>query len=170
TPPCDGNVTATASVASASAGTPDPTAAGAPAADGDASATTPIVTEADLQPSITAPAGPLVAGDPAGFDYTVKVHNAGPSDNVGGYTLTGTLPSGVVFDPSGDCTGSGGSFTCSNSTGLAAAAPDDSYTVHAKVLASACPGGTLATPPCDGNVTATASVATASAGTPDPNP
>jgi hypothetical protein len=109
-----------------------------------------------------------VAGDPAGFDYTVKVHNAGPSDNVGGYTLTGTLPSGVVFDPSGDCSGSGGSFTCSNSTGLAAGAPDDSYTVHAKVLASACPGGTVIVPSCNGNVTATASVATD--GTTDPNP
>jgi len=168
TPPCDGNVTATASVATASAGTPDPNPPGAPPAGDDASATTSIITEADLQPSITAPAGPLVAGDPAGFDYTVKVHNAGPSDNVGGYTLTGTLPSGVVFDPSGDCSGSGGSFTCSNSTGLAAGAPDDSYTVHAKVLASACPGGTVIVPSCNGNVTATASVATD--GTTDPNP
>jgi len=125
--------------------------------------------QADLQPSITAPSGAKIAGVSTGFDYTVKVHNAGPSDNEGGYTLTGTLPSDVVFDdPSGDCSGSGGSFTCSNSTGLAFGAADDSYTVHVKVLASACPGGTLVVPPCDGTVTATASVLTG--GTTDPNP
>ena len=32
---------------------------------------------------------------PRGFTYTVKVKNAGPSDNTGGYTVTGALPTGT---------------------------------------------------------------------------
>jgi uncharacterized repeat protein (TIGR01451 family) len=160
--------------------TPDPSATGsisASAADSDAGvssdpATLAIATEADLVPSISGPAlsSPQVAGDLAGFDYTVSVHNGGPSDNTGGYTVSGTLPSGLVFVSSALCSGSGTSFTCPKpstpTSGLAFNATD-SYTVHVKVLPSACPAGASATPPCNGNVPSSVSVT--STGTDDPS-
>jgi hypothetical protein len=140
---------------------PDHTATGsitASAADGSLTSNTAsvdIATEADLVPTISAAAGSHIAGDPDGFDYTVTVHNDGPSDNVGGYTLTGTLPSGVEFDPSGDCSGSGTSFTCSNPSGLVAT-QSNNFTVQVKALSSAAAG------------TPNAHVSVVSGGTTDP--
>jgi hypothetical protein len=154
-----GTPSATASVASS--GTTDPTP---PPAD-DASTTATIITQADLVPSISAAAGSHVAGDPAGFDYTVKVKNNGFSDNTGGYTVTGTLASGVTFaSGTAGCAAATGGFTCTNSTGIVAGATD-AYTVHVNVASSACPG---TAPSCDATVSAGASVA--SLGTTDPNP
>jgi hypothetical protein len=128
-----------------------------------------LVTRADLVPTITAPSGDKTAGDPAGFDFTVKVKNAGPSDNTGGYTATGTLAPGLTFVSSGSCSGSGTSFTCPDPANSGIPYNQtDTYTVHVKVLASACPAGPSATPlPCDGNVTSSVSVA--SNGTADPS-
>jgi hypothetical protein len=98
-----------------------------------------LVTRADLVPTITAPSGDKTAGDPAGFDFTVKVKNAGPSDNTGGYTATGTLASGLTFVSSGSCSGSGTSFTCPDPANSGIPYNQtDTYTVHVKVLASAC--------------------------------
>ena len=51
---------------------------------------TTVHTSADLTVSKTAPPT-ATAGDPAGFDYTVTVHNNGPSDNTGGFHITDTL-------------------------------------------------------------------------------
>ena len=76
-----------------------------------------VDSQADLQPSISAPTGDQIAGDPAGFDYAVSVTNNGPSDNTGGYTVTGTLPSGVSFASGrGLCVEArpGRTFTCSD--------------------------------------------------------
>ena len=71
----------------------------------------------DLTPSISGPS-PQTAGDTSGFDYTVGVHNGGPSDNAGGYTVTGTLPHGVTFVSGAGCTGTSGGFTCSTTDDL----------------------------------------------------
>jgi hypothetical protein len=131
-----------------------------------------VTGQADLVPSIAAPSGTVTAGDSAGFDYTVKVHNAGPSDNVGGYTVSGSLPAGVTFASSATCSGTvgGSSFTCPGTanSGIAFNATD-TYTVHVKVAASACPGGTGGSPPCDGTPSPDASVTVASNGTTDPS-
>ncbi len=127
-----------------------------------------LVTRADLVPTITAPSGDKTAGDSTGFDFTVNVKNVGPSDNTGGYTVAGTLPTGLTFDSSGSCSGSGTSFTCPDpaNTGIAYN-HTDIYTVHVRVLASACPAGASASPPCNGNVTSSVSVS--SNGTVDPS-
>ena len=126
-----------------------------------------LVTRADLVPTITAPSGSKTAGDPAGFDFTVKVKNAGPSDNTGGYTVTGALPTGLTFVSSASCSGSGTSFTCPDPANSGIPFNQtDTYTVHVRVLASACPGDPNATPACNG--TAHASVSVVSNGTTDP--
>jgi uncharacterized repeat protein (TIGR01451 family) len=96
------------------------------------------LSRADLSVSLDGPAHDVVAGDPAGFDLTIRVSNSGPSENVGGYTLTGPLPAGTEFG--GGAPGCGpapGGFTCVAS-GLAAGSTD-TYTVHVRVLASAAP-------------------------------
>ena len=62
-----------------------------------------IATEADLSIEKTGPAT-ATAGDPAGFDYTIKVHNNGPSDNTGGFTVSDTLPAGLTFETTGSDT------------------------------------------------------------------
>jgi uncharacterized repeat protein (TIGR01451 family) len=126
-----------------------------------------LVTRADLVPTIAAPSGNKTAGDPAGFDFTVKVKNAGPSDNTGGYTVTGALPTGLTFVSSASCSGSGTSFTCPDPANSGIPFNQtDTYTVHVRVLASACPGDPNATPACNG--TAHASVSVVSNGTTDP--
>ena len=141
-----------AHVAVASDGTTDPTLGNNAA---DTSPDVVIITRADLEPSITAPPGSHIAGDPAGFDYAVGVTNHGLSDNTGGYTVTGTLPTGVAFDSGSGCAAAVGGFTCSTASGLAAGGTD-TYTVHVKVAPSTPPGAP------------NAHVAVASDGTTDP--
>jgi uncharacterized repeat protein (TIGR01451 family) len=142
-----------AHVSVASTGTTDPNAANN---DADTNPDVTIITRADLQASMTAPGGSQIAGDPAGFNYTVQVKNDGFSDNTGGYTVTGTLPSGVNFASGTGCVTATGGFTCSNATGLVSGATD-TYTVHVTVAAST-PDGTP-----------NAHVSVASTGTTDPN-
>jgi hypothetical protein len=174
TPPCDGSETASVSVdPTPTTGTTDPNPSGTPPTGDDASTSVSIITRADLVPSISALSGGKVAGASAGFDYTVTVHNAGPSNNVGGYKLTGTLPSDIVFGSAPGCLPATGGFTCSKTSGVPASGTSstDTYTVHVSVLASACPGGVSGTPPCDGSETASVSVdPTPTTGTTDPNP
>ena len=102
-----------------------------------------LTPQTDLAVTIAAPSDAQVAGDPSGFDYTIQVSNSGPSDNADGYTVTGTLPAGISFDPSGDCTGSGGSFTCSAGSGPDADASPDTYTVHVTTAPSIADGAVL---------------------------
>jgi uncharacterized repeat protein (TIGR01451 family) len=142
-----------AHVSVASTGTTDPNAANN---DADTNPDVTIITRADLQASISAPGGSQIAGDPAGFNYTVQVKNNGFSDNTGGYTVTGTLPSGVSFASGTGCVTATGGFTCSNATGLVSGATD-TYTVHVTVAAST-PDGTP-----------NAHVSVASTGTTDPS-
>jgi uncharacterized repeat protein (TIGR01451 family) len=126
-----------------------------------ADATVGVTTQADLQSSISAPSGNQIAGDPNGFDYTVGVTNNGPSDNTGGYTVTGTLPTGITFNTSSTsgspaCQTATGGFTCTG--GNLASGASDSYTVPVLVD----PSVPASTP--------NAQVTVASKGTTDPTP
>ena len=71
--------------------------------DNTSSTTTNVDTEADLSVTKDAPAT-ATAGDPAGFDYTLHVHNGGPSDNTGGFTVSDTLDSSLTFQTAGSST------------------------------------------------------------------
>src|SRR6185436_9751161 len=100
-------------------------------ANNTSATTTNVDTEADLSISKSGPAT-ATAGDPAGFDYTLSVHNSGPSDNTGGYQVSDTLPTGLTFQPgasSTECSAAGQLVTCSEFTGLAAGA-NKAYTLH----------------------------------------
>jgi alpha-tubulin suppressor-like RCC1 family protein len=116
---------------------------------------TVTVEAADLALSLDGPVAAVVAGDPGGADLVVHVSNLGPQANSGGYTVTGSLPSGVTFDNGTGCASAAGGFACS-AVGLAAGA-SDTYVVLIRVLPSAAPGSDA--------VTATVS----STGTLDPN-
>ena len=83
--------------------TPDPNTA-----NNHSDTTTTVQTEADLSISKLAPTD-TVAGSAGGFDYTLTVHNGGPSDNTGGFTVTDTLQAGLTFQTAGssaDCSAS----------------------------------------------------------------
>jgi hypothetical protein len=98
---------------------------------------------ADLTPTITAPTGDHIAGDTATFDYAVTVQDLGTQDDTGGYSLTGSLPTGVQYVSStsasgATCSGAAGGFTCTNASIVAG--HTDNITLTAKALASAPPG------------------------------
>ena len=115
--------------------------------------------QADLSVTKTAPAT-ATAGDPAGFDYTLTVHNGGPSDNTGGFHVTDTLRPGLTFQTAGssaDCSARGQLVTCTNTTGLAAGA-NQAFTVHVTLASTVDSGTDLAN-----------SATVASDGTLDPN-
>jgi hypothetical protein len=100
------------------------------------------------------------AGDPAGFDYTLTVHNAGPADNATGFTVTDTLAGALTFQPLGSdsrCSSVGQVVTCANVVGLADGA-DDLFVIHV-TLGLAIPAGTV--------LTNTASVTTTGTNDPD---
>ena len=93
-------------------------------------------------------AGPAfaTAGDPDGFDYILTVHNAGPSDNVVGFTVTDILPAGLSFQALGSdarCAAAGKTVTCTNAIGLANGA-DDAFILHVRVASSVAAGTILA--------------------------
>ena len=105
-----------------------------------------ITTSADLDIDKS---GPLTAtaGDPAGFDYTISVDNLGPSDNTGGFTVSDTLATGLTFVALGSdsrCTAAIQVVTCTNASGLTAAAAADSFIVHVKLVQTIESGVTLA--------------------------
>ncbi len=107
--------------------------------------------------------GPALAtaGDPAGFDYTLNVHNAGPADNVTGFTISDALPTGLTFQSLGSdirCAAVGQVVTCTNLAGLAAGA-DDTFLIHVTLAATVNAGTALSN---------TATVT--SSGTNDPDP
>ena len=69
--------------------------------------------------------------------YTV--HNAGPSHNVGGFSISDTLPDGFAFQLSGsstECEASGQDITCTDNSGFPVGTEDRSFTVHAKISSS----------------------------------
>jgi uncharacterized repeat protein (TIGR01451 family) len=108
-------------------------------------------------------AGPAfaTAGDPAGFDYTLTVHNAGPADNVTGFAVSDTLTATLTFQSLGSdvrCVAAGQVVTCTNLAGLASGV-DDSFIVHVTLLATVDAGTLLSN---------TATVVTS--GTIDPDP
>lgn len=78
-------------------------------ADNTASATTDVRAVADLSIEQSASKDPIVAGDV--FDYLFTIHNSGP-DPANGVVLHNTLPSGISFVSSDDCTEAGGQITC----------------------------------------------------------
>ena len=134
--------------------TPDPNGG-----NNDSSTTTTVQTQADLSVGKTAPVT-ATAGDPAGFNYTLGVHNCGPSDNTGGFHVTDTLDPRLTFQSTGSspaCSAVGQVVTCTNNTGLPAGG-NQFFTVHV-TLDSTVDSGTV--------IANTASVA--SDGTLDPN-
>jgi len=154
-PTCDGSVHA--SVVVASDGTIDPTANNGAGTSPDTS----IITRADLQPTLTVASGNHIAGDSNGFNYTVKVLNAGPSDNHGGHTATVSLPTGISFVSGTGCAAATGGFTCSDTNGLAADSTRTYSNVHVVTDSSLCPGNPNGNPACDGTANATETVASA---------
>jgi uncharacterized repeat protein (TIGR01451 family) len=92
--------------------------------------------------------GPAVAtaGDLPGFDYLLTVHNAGPSDDIDGFTVADLIPAGLTFLTVGSdarCTASGQDVTCTNTTSLANGA-DDAFVIHVRLAASVLAGTILA--------------------------
>src|SRR6476619_5172300 len=72
------------------------------------------------------------------YDYTLTVKNNGSSDNVGGYSVSDTLPTGTTFQASGsdsDCSAVAQTVTCTNTTGLANGATE-TFVDHVSLAAS----------------------------------
>ena len=108
----------------------------APAND-TATETTTVIARADLSIAKTAP-DDTVAGAAAGFDYVVVVTNGGPSDHVGGITVTDSLPAGTTFQASAssvDCSAALQVVTCSRSVTLAPTATT-TFTIHVSVASA----------------------------------
>ncbi len=126
-----GTLTNTAVVGSS---TPDPTPA-----NNTASATTTVNNRADLSIAKTVDLNPLAAGLDA--NYTLTVHNNGPSDATT-VAATDTLPPGVTFvsatTAAGSCTQAAGLVTCTRP--VLAAGADWTITVRVHVA----PGTTAA--------------------------
>ena len=74
-----------------------------------ASADTDVTPVADLSIEQAASKSPIVAGDV--FDYLFTIHNSGP-DPATGVVVQHTLPSGIRFLSSDECTEAGGEITC----------------------------------------------------------
>ena len=113
------------------------------ASNDTASASATVTTRANLALAKSGPASAL-AGDAAGFDYSLTVTNQGPSDNVGGFTLSDTLPAGLSFQSSGSdasCSAVGQLVTCSGG-GLTLDATR-SFTIHVTLSAAAPAGSSL---------------------------
>jgi uncharacterized repeat protein (TIGR01451 family) len=103
---------------------------------------TTVTAQADLHLSVAATTGNQIAGDPAGIDYTYTVSNDGPSNNIGGFTISDMLPSGFSFVSSSSCTGVGQSVSCSSPTNFPVSESPRVFTVHAKIASSKAPPGT----------------------------
>ncbi|MEX2135828.1 MAG: DUF11 domain-containing protein, partial [Chloroflexota bacterium] len=100
---------------------------------------------ADLLVSKAGPAL-VTAGYPAGFDYTLTVHNSGPSDNTGGFSVTDLLPAGLTFQSLGSdgrCVAIGQNVTCTNASGLTDDA-NDAFVIHVTLDSSVAAGTILA--------------------------
>jgi uncharacterized repeat protein (TIGR01451 family) len=112
----------------------------APATNGGASVA--ITTSADLS---IAKIGPATAIAGNAFDYTLTVHNGGPSDHAGGFHVTDTLPAGTTFQTAGSTAGCGAVgqvVTCTSAAGLAVNG-DRTFTIHVTLAAGAASGSTL---------------------------
>ncbi len=106
---------------------------------GDSTVSTKITAQANLGVSVTGTSGQNAAGATAGVDFTYTVSTAGPSDNVGGFKVTDTLPAGFVFKSAGSSTACGAvgqDITCTDASGFPADAPDRTFIVHAHVNSS----------------------------------
>jgi len=113
--------------------------------------TTPVTPQVDLKVTKTASVSQITPGQ--NFTYTFVVKNQGP-DNATGISVTDTLPAGVTFVSSGDCTASGQDLTCG--VGALASGASKTLTVTVKAASNV-----------TGNVVNTAKV---KGDQPDPNP
>jgi Tol biopolymer transport system component len=120
---------AVASVTLFANGSSDPN----PGNDSDSTAVT-IIRLADLEIGIDAPQL-VIPGSSA--DIHVSVLNHGPNPNDGGYTVTGSLPSGITFGGGTGCAAGGSGFVCTG--GSVAIQSTDIFTVHVEVAASLWP-------------------------------
>ena len=92
------------------------------------------------------------AADGSGFrqisfatTIVLTVTNNGPSDNIGGFTVTDVLPTGTTFQTSGSTAGNSGSgqtVIYTNSTGLISGGMQ-TFTIHVKVASSVADGTVL---------------------------
>jgi len=126
---------------------------------------TTITAHADLGLSVSATSGDNVAGDPAGVDFTYTVSNDGPSDNVGGFTITDTLPAGFAFKTSGTstaCAAAGQAVTCEDPSDFPQGGEEHVFTVHT-TIASSVEAGTY------NDAAAVAPGTSSTTGTQDPN-
>ncbi|MCO5316558.1 MAG: DUF11 domain-containing protein [Solirubrobacterales bacterium] len=123
---------------------PDPT-------NNQDSVETPVTPQVDLKIVKTASVSQIVPG--GNFTYTFSVTNNGPDAGTG-VTVTDTLPSGISFVSSGDCSAAGQDLTCA--VGALAAGQSKTLTVTVKAANSV-----------TGDVVNTANV---TGNQPDPNP
>src|SRR5436190_8113563 len=143
--PAGTNLTATATATPAGAAT-DPNEIN------NSTTTTPTVVQtfADLPIEKTASTdgsgdeeNPRVIAGQDAFDYTLTVTNNGPSDNVGGFVVSDTLPDGVQYassTPIDACSADGQEITCTESDGIGADQTED-FTVHVNATADAADTG-----------------------------
>jgi len=112
---------------------------------------TTITAQADLSLSVDATNGNQIAGDPAGISYTYTVTNGGFSDNVGGFSISDTLPAGFTYVASGSdprCAASSGqTISCNDTANFPVSEEPRTITVKAKIASSVLAGsfGNLAT-------------------------
>jgi uncharacterized repeat protein (TIGR01451 family) len=135
----------------------DPNANDPDSSNNTGSDTDTVGTSADLSILKTGPTSPQVPGYPAGFNFTIRVSNGGPSDSEG-FNVTDTLPTGLTFQAAGSsssCSAVGQVVTCTN--GILGAGSFVNFTVHVFMANSVVEGTQL---------TNTATVATT--GVPDP--
>ena len=125
-----------ATVNVASDGTEDPDSSNNTTTDGG-TVHTDITAQANLGISVDATNGDQIAGDPAGVDYTYTVSTSGPSDNVGGFTISDTLPSGFTYAAAGSdaaCSASSGStISCTDNTNFLHNDADRTFTIVREV-------------------------------------
>ena len=138
--------------------------ADANAGNDSGSHSTPVIAQADLALSKLDSPDPVVAGELV--TYTLQVSNNGPSDAPGA-TISDTLPNGLTFDASADCSDAGSSVSCTLGAIPAGGMASVSFTARvdedqqpgnvtntATVTIDA--GSTMAEDPVSGNNTASA--------------
>jgi fimbrial isopeptide formation D2 family protein/uncharacterized repeat protein (TIGR01451 family) len=106
----------------------------------------------------------VIAGSGQTFAYSISVTNNGDDPNVGGFTVTDVLPTGLTFADSPGCSATGQTVTCDGGD-LAVGAHQD-FTINATANADAADSNGYVT----SSVQNTASVAPKPTANADPNP
>ena len=108
-----------------------------------------VDTEADLGDHQERPGDGRPPVTRVGFDYTITVHNYGPSDNSGGFTVSDTLPAGLTFAATPVATAAA-TASASSSPAQAPASSlgaNDMFTVHVDLASTIDTGSSSTTSP-----------------------